>query len=165
MLRASTPAGITQEVYALLIAYQALRTALANATLARPDIGHDRLSFTISSKSNSQSLRQTQSVSPLIALVLSEALQGFQRDTTSDRVWRVNLLWYNKCQCRTCRSCHAHPRRPGADRLCSTSTGMMTTAAAAPSTASQVKSRAATMKPDARPPPAPASAMNTSTVP
>ncbi|WP_099021531.1 IS4 family transposase [Mycolicibacterium palauense] len=47
VLRASTPAGITQEVYALLITYQALRTALADATLARPDIGPDRLSFTI----------------------------------------------------------------------------------------------------------------------
>lgn len=47
VLRAATPAGITQEVCALLITYQALRTALADATLARPDIGPDRLSFTI----------------------------------------------------------------------------------------------------------------------
>lgn len=47
VLRANTPAGITQEVYALLIAYQALRTAMADATLARPDIRPDRLSFSI----------------------------------------------------------------------------------------------------------------------
>lgn len=47
VLRAATPAGITQEVYALLITYQALRTALADATLARPDITPDRLSFTV----------------------------------------------------------------------------------------------------------------------
>ncbi|MEY8014936.1 IS4 family transposase [Mycobacterium servetii] len=47
VLRATTPAGIGQEVYALLITYQALRTALADATLARPDIGPDRLSFTV----------------------------------------------------------------------------------------------------------------------
>ena len=47
VLRAATPAGITQEVYALLITYQALRTALADATLARPDIAPDRLSFTV----------------------------------------------------------------------------------------------------------------------
>lgn len=47
MLRAATPAGIAQEVYALLITYQALRTALADATLARPDIPADRLSFTV----------------------------------------------------------------------------------------------------------------------
>ncbi|BBX30371.1 hypothetical protein [Mycolicibacterium alvei] len=47
MLRAGTPAGITQEVYALLITYQALRTALADTALARPDIGPDRLSLTV----------------------------------------------------------------------------------------------------------------------
>jgi len=47
VLRATTPAGITQEVYALLITYQALRTALSDATLARPDIRPDRLSFTV----------------------------------------------------------------------------------------------------------------------
>jgi hypothetical protein len=47
VLRATTPTGITQEVYALLITYQALRTALADATLARPDIRPDRLSFTV----------------------------------------------------------------------------------------------------------------------
>jgi Insertion element 4 transposase N-terminal/Transposase DDE domain len=47
VLRAATPAGISQEVYALLITYQALRTALSDATLARPDIRPDRLSFTV----------------------------------------------------------------------------------------------------------------------
>ena len=47
VLRAATPAGITQEVYALLITYQALRTALADTSLAHPDIGPDRLSFTV----------------------------------------------------------------------------------------------------------------------
>ena len=47
VLRARTPAGVTQEVYALLITYQALRTALADTALARPDIQADRLSFTV----------------------------------------------------------------------------------------------------------------------
>ncbi|SLJ76290.1 IS4 family transposase [Mycobacteroides abscessus] len=47
VLRATTPAGITQEVYALLITYQALRTALADTALACPGIGADRLSFTV----------------------------------------------------------------------------------------------------------------------
>jgi Insertion element 4 transposase N-terminal/Transposase DDE domain len=47
VLRAGTPTGITQEVYALLITYQALRTALADATLTRDDISPDRLSFTV----------------------------------------------------------------------------------------------------------------------
>lgn len=47
VLRAATPTGIAQEVYALLITYQALRTALADTALARPDIRADRLSFTV----------------------------------------------------------------------------------------------------------------------
>ncbi|WCS16651.1 transposase [Mycobacterium marinum] len=44
---ARPPAGITQEVYALLITYQALRTAIADTSLAHPTISPDRLSFTI----------------------------------------------------------------------------------------------------------------------
>lgn len=47
VLRATTPAGITQEVYALLITYQALRTAIADTSLTRPDIHPDRLSFSV----------------------------------------------------------------------------------------------------------------------
>jgi hypothetical protein len=47
VLRATTPTGVTQEVYALLITYQALRTALADTTLARPETRPDRLSFTV----------------------------------------------------------------------------------------------------------------------
>ena len=47
VLRAASPAGITQEVYALLITYQALRTAIADTSLAHPTISPDRLSFTI----------------------------------------------------------------------------------------------------------------------
>ena len=47
VLRASTPAGITQEIYALLITYQALRTAIADTALARPGTTPDRLSFTV----------------------------------------------------------------------------------------------------------------------
>jgi hypothetical protein len=47
VLRAKTPAGLDQEIYALLAAYQALRTAIADATIGRPDIDPDRASFTI----------------------------------------------------------------------------------------------------------------------
>jgi hypothetical protein len=46
-LRARTPDGITQEVYALLVTYQALRTAIADAALTRPRTAPDRGSFTI----------------------------------------------------------------------------------------------------------------------
>ena len=47
MLRARTPTGITQEIYALLVTYQLLRTAMADATATNPGTDPDRASFTI----------------------------------------------------------------------------------------------------------------------
>jgi hypothetical protein len=47
VLRARTPAGLEQEIYALLVAYQALRIAICDATLAQPGIDPDRGSFTV----------------------------------------------------------------------------------------------------------------------
>lgn len=47
VLRARTPDGIAQEVYALLVAYQVLRLAMADATVARAGTDPDRASFTI----------------------------------------------------------------------------------------------------------------------
>jgi Insertion element 4 transposase N-terminal/Transposase DDE domain len=47
VLRARTPEGIDQEVYALLITYQVLRMAMADATAARPGIAADRAAFTV----------------------------------------------------------------------------------------------------------------------
>lgn len=47
VLRARTPNGIEQEIYALLVTYQVLRTAMADATLTQPDTDPDRASFTI----------------------------------------------------------------------------------------------------------------------
>lgn len=47
VLRSRTPVGITQEIYALLITYQALRIAISDATLTRPDVDPDRGSFTV----------------------------------------------------------------------------------------------------------------------
>jgi hypothetical protein len=47
VLRARTPAGIDQEVYALLTAYQALRLAMTGATDHDPHTTPDRASFTI----------------------------------------------------------------------------------------------------------------------
>jgi hypothetical protein len=46
VLRARTPAGVNQEVYALLVTYQALRTAMCEATNSHPGIAPDRASFT-----------------------------------------------------------------------------------------------------------------------
>ncbi|MCP2248634.1 Transposase DDE domain-containing protein [Lentzea aerocolonigenes] len=47
VLRARTPQGITQEVYALLVTYQLLRTTMADATDTRPSTAADRASFTV----------------------------------------------------------------------------------------------------------------------
>ena len=47
VLRARTPCGIAQEVYAVLIVHQALRTAIADTALVTDGITADRLSFTI----------------------------------------------------------------------------------------------------------------------
>ncbi|MCA5894212.1 IS4 family transposase [Isoptericola sp. NEAU-Y5] len=46
VLRARHPAAVVQETWALLATYQILRTAMADAVLARPDIDPDRASFT-----------------------------------------------------------------------------------------------------------------------
>ena len=47
VLRARTPVGLEQKIYARLIAYQALRVAIADATLAAPDVDPDRGSFSV----------------------------------------------------------------------------------------------------------------------
>jgi len=47
VLRARTPAGIDQEVHALLVCYQLLRLAMTDATSTQPRIDPDRASFTI----------------------------------------------------------------------------------------------------------------------
>lgn len=47
VLRARTPAGIDQEICALLVTYQILRTAMADATACAPGTDPDRASFTI----------------------------------------------------------------------------------------------------------------------
>ncbi len=47
VLRARTPAGVDQEIWALLTAYQALRLAMADATATTPAVADDRASFTI----------------------------------------------------------------------------------------------------------------------
>jgi hypothetical protein len=46
VLRARTPTGIEQEIYALLVTYQILRTAMCDATDSVPGLDPDRASFT-----------------------------------------------------------------------------------------------------------------------
>jgi hypothetical protein len=47
VLRARTPAGIDQEIHALLVTYQILRTAMTDATNSDTGLDPDRASFTI----------------------------------------------------------------------------------------------------------------------
>jgi len=47
VLRARTPTGVEQEVWALLIAYQVLRTAMTDATDSVPGTDPDRAGFTV----------------------------------------------------------------------------------------------------------------------
>lgn len=46
VLRSRTPEGIDQELHALLVTYQILRTAMVDATDSRPGLDPDRASFT-----------------------------------------------------------------------------------------------------------------------
>jgi Insertion element 4 transposase N-terminal/Transposase DDE domain len=62
VLRARTPTGIEQEVYALLVTYQLLRTAMADATSTRPDVDPDRASFTIAYQTARDQLIQAANV-------------------------------------------------------------------------------------------------------
>ncbi|HEV7788980.1 MAG TPA: transposase [Pseudonocardia sp.] len=62
VLRARTPAGLEQEVYARLIAYQTLRIAIADATLTAPDIDPARGSFTIALRAARDQLIQAAGV-------------------------------------------------------------------------------------------------------
>ena len=62
VLRARTPTGIEQEVYALLVTYQLLRTAMADATTTRPGIDPDRASFTIAYQTARDQLIQAANV-------------------------------------------------------------------------------------------------------
>lgn len=47
MLRSGGPAGLQQEMWALLTLYQLLRIAMTNAAQSRPGTDPDRASFTI----------------------------------------------------------------------------------------------------------------------
>ncbi len=62
VLRARTPTGVEQEIYALLVVYHLLRTAMADATATQPDTDPDRASFTIACQSARDQLIQAANV-------------------------------------------------------------------------------------------------------
>jgi Insertion element 4 transposase N-terminal/Transposase DDE domain len=80
VLRARTPEGIAQEVYALLITYQILRTAMADATNTQPGTDPDRASF-------------THALNAARDLVVQAA--GIIANTTIDLVGRIGRLVLN----------------------------------------------------------------------
>ena len=62
VLRARTPVGIDQEIYALLVTYHLLRTAMADATTTQPDTDPDRASFTIAHQTARDQLIQAANI-------------------------------------------------------------------------------------------------------
>ena len=74
VLRARTPAGLAQEIYALLITYQLLRTAMADATATVPGTDPDRASFTIAWQAARDQLIQAAHVIPGTVIDLAGAI-------------------------------------------------------------------------------------------
>lgn len=62
VLRARTPEGIDQEIHALLIVYQILRTAMTDATDSLPGLDPDRASFTTALNTARDQIIQTAGV-------------------------------------------------------------------------------------------------------
>jgi hypothetical protein len=62
VLRARTPTGVEQEVYALLVVYQLLRTAMADATSTTTGTDPDRASFSIALQTARDQLVQATNV-------------------------------------------------------------------------------------------------------
>ena len=85
VLRARTPVGVEQEVYALLVTHQLLRTAIADAASARPGIDPDRASFTIAWQAARDQLVQAAgviagSVIDLVGTIGRHVLANLMRD-------------------------------------------------------------------------------------
>jgi hypothetical protein len=74
VLRARTPAGLTQEIYALLITYQLLRTAMADATTTAPGTDPDLASFTIAWQAARDQLAQAANVIAATIIDLAGAI-------------------------------------------------------------------------------------------
>ena len=95
VLRARTPAGIAQEVYAVLIVHQALRTAIADTALSTAGgVAPDRLSLTIALTAARDSIHNaasilTQSGTDLTGRIGAAVLDGLmpaRRSRSSPRV-------------------------------------------------------------------------------
>jgi len=103
VLRARTPGGIEQEIYALLVTYQALRTAIADAASTVPGTDPDRASFTIALNTARDQVTLAAGViagssidlAGVIGRVLLAALMPSRRLRISPRVVKRALSRYN----------------------------------------------------------------------
>lgn len=103
VLRARTPDGVAQEVHALLITYQLLRTAMADATSTRPDIDPDRAGFSIAlNAARDQIIQATgviaDTVIDLVGTIGRQVLANLlssRRIRTSPRVVKRAISKYN----------------------------------------------------------------------
>jgi hypothetical protein len=103
VLRARTPDGIEQEIYALLVTYQALRTAIADAAATAPGTDPDRASFTIALNAARDQLIQAAGVtaSPVTDLAgnigrrVLASLMPARRLRVSPRVVKRAMSRYN----------------------------------------------------------------------
>ena len=128
VLRARSPSGIEQEIYALLTTYQALRIAIADATLTQDDIDPDRCSFTLALAAAREQLikaegviadtvidllgvigdRVLQDLMParrfrISPRVVKRAISNYAPNTGKGRLPRPHLPGHNQ---------YRHPRRP-----------------------------------------------------
>jgi hypothetical protein len=91
VLRARTPAGIDQEVYALLVCYQLLRLAMADATSTQVGVDPDRASFTIALQAARDQLIQAAGVLAATTVDLAGKIgQAVLANLLADRRLRVS---------------------------------------------------------------------------
>jgi hypothetical protein len=102
VLRARTPEGVIQEIYALLVTYQALRTAMSDATATQPRTDPDRASFTVALQAARDQVIQAGNIIPdtVIDLVgtigrhVLEHLMPRRRARTNPRVVKRAISKY-----------------------------------------------------------------------
>jgi hypothetical protein len=103
VLRARTPTGIDQEIYALLACYQILRLAMADATDTQPAVDPDRASFTIALQTARDQLIQAagvieETVIDLIGMIGRQVLDNLlpdRRIRVAPRIVKRAISKYN----------------------------------------------------------------------
>jgi Insertion element 4 transposase N-terminal/Transposase DDE domain len=89
VLRARTPQGVDQEIYALLVCYQILRLAMADATSTQPGIDPDRASFTIALQTARDQLIQAAGVLATTIDLVGKIGRAVLANLSPDRRLRV----------------------------------------------------------------------------